>query len=226
MGIPSASTRGGQMKVSKVIGVAVATLWAGLLGAPVPAASAQPCSDVEVIFARGTGEPPGSAAWGRRLSTRCGRMRAVSRSRCTRSTTPRAATSTTPRRSLKPSSTESGTRAPTCRPRRQRAPIPGSCSAATRRAPRWRDSSPRPRCRRASLRLSFHSRCRSRSPTMSRRSLCSVSRRRRGRASTARRRSRSDPPMRRRRSSCALKATRSATAHRVVARASRTPSTR
>ncbi len=47
------------MKVSKVIGVAVATLWAGLLGAPVPAASAQPCSDVEVIFARGTGEPPG-----------------------------------------------------------------------------------------------------------------------------------------------------------------------
>ena len=47
------------MKVRKVIGVAVATLWAGLLGAPVPAASAQPCSDVEVIFARGSGEPPG-----------------------------------------------------------------------------------------------------------------------------------------------------------------------
>ncbi len=47
------------MKVSKVIGVAVATAWAGLLGAPVPIASAQPCSDVEVIFARGTGEPPG-----------------------------------------------------------------------------------------------------------------------------------------------------------------------
>ena len=47
------------MQVSKVIGVAVATLWAGLLGAPVPAASAQPCSDVEVIFARGSGEPPG-----------------------------------------------------------------------------------------------------------------------------------------------------------------------
>jgi cutinase-like protein len=47
------------MKVIKVIGVAVATLWAGLLSAPVPAASAQPCSDVEVIFARGTGEPPG-----------------------------------------------------------------------------------------------------------------------------------------------------------------------
>lgn len=47
------------MKVSKAMGVAVATVWAGLLGAPVPSAAAQPCSDVEVIFARGTGEPPG-----------------------------------------------------------------------------------------------------------------------------------------------------------------------
>ena len=47
------------MNISKVIAVAVATVWAGPLGAPVPFASAQPCSDVEVIFARGTGEPPG-----------------------------------------------------------------------------------------------------------------------------------------------------------------------
>ncbi len=47
------------MKVSKVMGVAVAMVWAGLLGAPIPSAAAQPCSDVEVIFARGTGEPPG-----------------------------------------------------------------------------------------------------------------------------------------------------------------------
>jgi cutinase len=31
----------------------------GLLSAPVPIASAQPCSDVEAVFARGTGEPPG-----------------------------------------------------------------------------------------------------------------------------------------------------------------------
>src|ERR1700757_2612241 len=30
-----------------------------LLGAPVPAASADPCPDVEVVFARGSGEPPG-----------------------------------------------------------------------------------------------------------------------------------------------------------------------
>src|SRR4051812_5870657 len=44
----------------RVIGIAVATVWAGLLGGvPMPYASAEPCSDVEVIFARGTGEPPG-----------------------------------------------------------------------------------------------------------------------------------------------------------------------
>jgi len=40
------------MRVSKVIGIAVATVWAGMLGAPIPSASADPCSDVEVIFAR------------------------------------------------------------------------------------------------------------------------------------------------------------------------------
>ena len=34
------------------------TTWA-LLSAPVPSASAQPCRDVEVVFARGTDEPPG-----------------------------------------------------------------------------------------------------------------------------------------------------------------------
>ncbi|HUO39710.1 MAG TPA: cutinase family protein [Mycobacterium sp.] len=37
----------------------VAITCAGLLGAPVPSASAQQCPDVEVVFARGTGEPAG-----------------------------------------------------------------------------------------------------------------------------------------------------------------------
>jgi cutinase len=37
---------------------AVASSWV-LLTAPVPAASADPCPDVEVVFARGTDEPPG-----------------------------------------------------------------------------------------------------------------------------------------------------------------------
>jgi cutinase len=31
----------------------------GLLSGPMPIASAQPCPDVDVVFARGTGEPPG-----------------------------------------------------------------------------------------------------------------------------------------------------------------------
>src|ERR1700756_2238081 len=30
-----------------------------MLSAPLPSASAQPCPDIEVVFARGTGEPPG-----------------------------------------------------------------------------------------------------------------------------------------------------------------------
>ena len=47
------------MKVSTLMGLAVATAWAALVGMPVPSASAQPCPDVEVIFARGTGEPAG-----------------------------------------------------------------------------------------------------------------------------------------------------------------------
>ena len=47
------------MKVSNVMGVAVATAWATFLGMPAPPVSAQPCPDVEVIFARGTGEPAG-----------------------------------------------------------------------------------------------------------------------------------------------------------------------
>lgn len=42
-----------------VVAVAVAASWAGIMGVPVASVSAQPCPDVEVVFARGTGEPPG-----------------------------------------------------------------------------------------------------------------------------------------------------------------------
>lgn len=44
-----------------VRGVMVATLgaWATLIGVVAAPAVAQPCPDVEVVFARGTGEPPG-----------------------------------------------------------------------------------------------------------------------------------------------------------------------
>ncbi|HKP41353.1 cutinase family protein [Mycobacterium sp.] len=46
------------MKVIK-LGAVMVGVWATLLSVPGPAASAQPCPDVEVVFARGTGEPPG-----------------------------------------------------------------------------------------------------------------------------------------------------------------------
>ncbi len=45
--------------MTRFFGVAVVTAWAAVVCAPVPAASAEPCPDVEVVFARGTGEPPG-----------------------------------------------------------------------------------------------------------------------------------------------------------------------
>jgi cutinase len=41
------------------LGAVVVTAAAMLLGSPTPSASAQPCPDVELVFARGTGEPPG-----------------------------------------------------------------------------------------------------------------------------------------------------------------------
>jgi cutinase len=47
------------MKLTRLVGVAAMAVGAALLGGPVPPASAQPCPDVEVIFARGTAEPPG-----------------------------------------------------------------------------------------------------------------------------------------------------------------------
>lgn len=41
------------------MGAAALAVAFGLVGAPAPAASADPCPDVEVVFARGSGEPPG-----------------------------------------------------------------------------------------------------------------------------------------------------------------------
>jgi hypothetical protein len=46
------------MNFARLFGVAVMSASA-LLVSPVPSASAQGCPDVEVVFARGTGEPPG-----------------------------------------------------------------------------------------------------------------------------------------------------------------------
>jgi hypothetical protein len=46
------------VNILRVLGAALLSLSA-LLASPVPFASAQGCPDVEVVFARGTGEPPG-----------------------------------------------------------------------------------------------------------------------------------------------------------------------
>lgn len=58
------------------ISALVVTIWTAVLGAPVPSGFAQPCPDVEVVFARGTGEPPGVGGIGQAfvqaLSSRVG----------------------------------------------------------------------------------------------------------------------------------------------------------
>jgi hypothetical protein len=46
-------------KIAGFLGCVVAVTSVALLSAPLPSASAEPCPDVEVVFARGTGEPPG-----------------------------------------------------------------------------------------------------------------------------------------------------------------------
>jgi cutinase len=46
-------------RIARFLGALVMTTGVALLSAPVPVASAQPCPDVEVVFARGTAEPPG-----------------------------------------------------------------------------------------------------------------------------------------------------------------------
>jgi hypothetical protein len=45
--------------IAGFLGSALAVTSVALLSAPLPSASAEPCPDVEAVFARGTGEPPG-----------------------------------------------------------------------------------------------------------------------------------------------------------------------
>ena len=51
-------------RIARFLGAVVIAFGAMLLGAAVPSASAEPCPDVEVVFARGTGEPPGVGGMG------------------------------------------------------------------------------------------------------------------------------------------------------------------
>jgi hypothetical protein len=50
---------GNRRNLAGALAAAAAMTAAALLSAPVPRASAEPCPDVEVVFARGSGEPPG-----------------------------------------------------------------------------------------------------------------------------------------------------------------------
>jgi hypothetical protein len=46
-------------RLATAVGAGAVVTAAGLLSAPAPSASGDPCPDVEVVFARGSGEPPG-----------------------------------------------------------------------------------------------------------------------------------------------------------------------
>lgn len=51
-------------RIAVAVGGAAVVASSALLGAPAPAATADPCPDVDVVFARGTGEPPGIGSVG------------------------------------------------------------------------------------------------------------------------------------------------------------------
>lgn len=69
--------------VKLILGAALVAMCA-LPITPVSPAAAQPCPDVEVVFARGTYEPPGVGGPASRSSTRCAPAPENGRSRCIR----------------------------------------------------------------------------------------------------------------------------------------------
>jgi cutinase len=52
------------LRFTRFLAPAVLTASVAMVSAPAPAVSAVPCPDVEVVFARGTGEPPGVGGFG------------------------------------------------------------------------------------------------------------------------------------------------------------------
>jgi cutinase len=54
----------GPLQFTRFLATAAVTAWAAIASAPVPVASAEPCPDVEVVFARATSEPPGVGGLG------------------------------------------------------------------------------------------------------------------------------------------------------------------
>src|SRR5277367_4716356 len=51
-------------RLAGAVGVAPMLAMSVLLSVPIPASHADPCPDVEVVFARGSGEPPGIGSVG------------------------------------------------------------------------------------------------------------------------------------------------------------------
>ena len=80
-------------RIARFVGAAILTTSAILLSAPLPSASAQPCPDVDVVFARGTGEPPGVGGIGQAFVDALRSQVGAGRWMCIRSTTPPAAIS-------------------------------------------------------------------------------------------------------------------------------------
>ncbi|HUB57417.1 MAG TPA: cutinase family protein, partial [Mycobacterium sp.] len=54
-------------QITHFLGAVAVTAWAALLSTPIDIASAAPCPDVEVTFARATTEPPGVGVVGRQF---------------------------------------------------------------------------------------------------------------------------------------------------------------
>ena len=164
-------------RIARLLGALVVTSWALLLSAPVPSASAQPCPDVEVVFARGTGEPPGVGGVGQAFVDAL-RSQAGGKSVDVYPVNYPASSDFGDRIEFAETVVKgSVTQAPTSRPRRRTAPTPRWCSADFPKAPSWPVSSPRPSYRREYLLRSYLRRCRRRWLTTSPRSPCSENRR-------------------------------------------------
>ena len=123
----------------RLLGVA-ATTAAALFIAPVPFAAAQGCPDVEVVFARGTCEPPGVGGVGQAFVDAV-RAQAAPRvgQRVSGQLRGQQRLHGRPHRVRQ----DSGRRDPRCGHCTSRRPprtvrTPGSCSAGSRRAQRWR----------------------------------------------------------------------------------------
>ena len=212
------------MSVIKLVGAVVVAVWSVLLAGPVPSASAQPCPDVEVIFARGTAEPPGVGGVGQAFVDAL-RSQAGSRSvgvypvnyPASADFADPMAFAATVVEGIRDAGAHIQSTAATCPNTRmvvggysQGAAVAGFVTSAEvpPEVPAALVPTPMP------LEVADHV------------AAVALFRRMRGPASTARRRLRSARPMRRRPSSCALRATRSATAQPEDSRASPTRCTR